>query len=34
VRDQGLETYAVGRVSLEDIYLRLMGRGLSEQDSS
>jgi len=34
VRERGFETYAVGRVSLEDIYLRLMGRGLSAQDPS
>ena len=34
VRERGLETYAVGRVSLEDIYLRLMGRGLSAPDPS
>jgi len=33
VRERGFETYAVGRVSLEDIYLRLMGRGLSAQDA-
>ena len=34
VRERGFDTYAVGRVSLEDIYLRLMGRGLSAQDPS
>ena len=34
VRERGFETYAVGRVSLEDIYLRLMGRGLSAPDPS
>jgi ABC-2 type transport system ATP-binding protein len=30
VRERRLETYAVGQVSLEDIYLRVMGRGLDD----
>jgi ABC-2 type transport system ATP-binding protein len=34
VRDQDLETYSVGRVSLEDIYLRLMGHALESGDAT
>ena len=30
VRERRLETYAVGQVSLEDIYLRVMGRSLDD----
>jgi ABC-2 type transport system ATP-binding protein len=33
VRERKLDTYAVGRVSLEDIYLRVMGRGLGAESA-
>jgi ABC-2 type transport system ATP-binding protein len=33
VRERGFESYAVGHVSLEDIYLRVMGRGIAQGDA-
>ncbi len=32
VRERGLTTYNVGRVSLEDIYLRVMGKALADEE--